>query len=80
MQELVNECISYIVVNLHDIVRLPIDMSCINEALLQQICLKCPLDKLDKLLDKRDKLTSKLFKKKLENLLYVLSTSYLESD
>jgi len=34
MQELVNECISYVVSNLHDIVRLPIDMSCINESLL----------------------------------------------
>jgi hypothetical protein len=30
MQELVNECISYVVSNLHDVVRLPIDMNCLN--------------------------------------------------
>ena len=30
MQELVNECISYVISNLHDVVRLPIDMNCLN--------------------------------------------------
>jgi hypothetical protein len=30
MQELVNECVSYVVSNLHDVVRLPIDMNCLN--------------------------------------------------
>mmetsp|Transcript_12367 Transcript_12367/g.19224 ORF Transcript_12367/g.19224 Transcript_12367/m.19224 type:complete len:216 (+) Transcript_12367:679-1326(+) len=73
MQDLVNECISYVVTNLHDIVRLPIDMSCLNETLLQQIAVKVPIDRLDKLLDKRDKLTSRIFHKKLENLLGLLS-------
>ena len=35
MQVLVNECISYVVSNLHDVVRLPIDMSCLNEGLMR---------------------------------------------
>ena len=35
MQELVNECISYVVSNLHDVVRLPIDMSCLNDSLIR---------------------------------------------
>ena len=34
MQDLVEECISYVVSNLHDVVRLPIDMSCLNDNLL----------------------------------------------
>jgi hypothetical protein len=75
MQELVNECISYVVSNLHDVVRLPIDMGCLNKELIMQISLKVPMAKLDKLVDKRDKLTSKLFSKKLENLFFILNES-----
>jgi len=30
MHDLVKECISYVVLNLNDVVRLPIDMNCIN--------------------------------------------------
>jgi len=70
MKDLVQECISYVVSNLHDVVRLPIDMNCLNSDLIKQIAEKTPMDKLNTLLDKRDKLTSKLFKKKLEKLLY----------
>lgn len=73
MQELVNECISYVVSNLHDVVRLPIDMSCLNDSLIRQISDKVPMEKLDKLPDKRDKLTSKIFQKKTEKFAYLLS-------
>jgi hypothetical protein len=75
MQELVNECISYVISNLHDVVRLPIDMSCLNQELIKQISLKVPMQKLDSLVDKRDKLTSKIYEKKLENLLFSMSES-----
>ena len=37
MKELVNECISYVISNLHDVVRLPIDMNCLNEKLIKKI-------------------------------------------
>ena len=73
MQELVNECISYVVSNLHDVVRLPIDMSCLNDSLIRQISDRVPLEKLDKLPDKRDKMTSKIFQKKTEKLAFILS-------
>jgi hypothetical protein len=62
-----------VVSNLHDVVRLPIDMGCLNKELIQQISLKVPMGKLDKLVDKRDKLTSKIYAKKLENLFYILN-------
>lgn len=29
--DLVKECIAYIISNLHDVVRLPIDMTCLND-------------------------------------------------
>ena len=37
MKELVHECICYVVSNLHDVVRLPIDMNCLNHGILSQI-------------------------------------------
>jgi hypothetical protein len=39
--------------------------------------LKTPIRKLDSLVDKRDKLTSKIFEKKLENLLFLLQENGL---
>ena len=71
MKELVNECISYVISNLHDVVRLPIDMNCLNDKLVKKIAEQTPIGKLTTLLDKRDKLTSKLFQKKLEKLLFI---------
>jgi len=65
MDHLVSECISYVVSNLHDVVRLPIDMSCLNENLITQISAKVPMGILDDLVDKRDKLKSRIFEKKL---------------
>ena len=72
MQCLVHECISYVISNIHDVVRLPIDMSCLNDSLTKQISEKVPVERLNTLVDKRDKLTSKIFQKKCEKLLYLL--------
>ena len=38
MKELVEECVCYVISNLHDVVRLPIDMKCLNTSLIRQIC------------------------------------------
>jgi hypothetical protein len=69
MMILVDECIDFVVKNLHDVVRLPIDMNCLSSNLIKRISDKVPIDKLDELVDKRDKLTSKLFMKKLQALI-----------
>lgn len=55
--------------NLHDVVRLPIDMNCLNQNLIKRIANQVTIERLDDLVDKRDKLTSKLFMKKLQTLL-----------
>ena len=34
MTPLVQECISYIIMNLSDVVRLPIDMSCLSDSVI----------------------------------------------
>jgi len=62
MAELVNECMSYVILNMADVVRLPIDMSCLNDSLIWKIATKTPLDFLYNLHDKRDKLTSRLLR------------------
>lgn len=65
MDNLVKECISYIVCNMQDVVRLPIDMNCISENLLWQISIKTPFHQIYNLQDKRDKLMSRIFYSKI---------------
>jgi hypothetical protein len=51
---------------INDIVRLPIDMSCLSSNLVKRIAAKVKIEELDNLKDRKDKLTSKLYMKKLE--------------
>jgi hypothetical protein len=37
MKGLVQECIDFVIENLHDVVRLPIDMNCLNQNLIKRI-------------------------------------------
>jgi hypothetical protein len=37
MKVLVQECIDFVIENLHDVVRLPIDMNCLNQTLIKRI-------------------------------------------
>jgi hypothetical protein len=37
MKGLVQECIDFVIDNLHDVVRLPIDMNCLNQNLIKRI-------------------------------------------
>jgi hypothetical protein len=37
MKVLVQECIDFVIDNLHDVVRLPIDMNCLNQNLIKRI-------------------------------------------
>lgn len=69
MSQLVDECIEFVVTNMHDVVRLPIDMNCLNASLIKKVSQAVTIERLDNLVDKRDKLTSKLFQKKLQSLL-----------
>lgn len=61
MKILVQECVLFIVKNLKDVVRLPIDMSCLNSTLISKIATEVQLEDLDDLYDRKDKLTSRLF-------------------
>ena len=68
MEGLVDEALGYVARNLNEIIQLPIDMNCMNTGLVKRLAGKITLYELNDLQDKKDKLTSKLFMKKLEYL------------
>lgn len=68
MENLTQESVRFVAKNLHEIIGLPIDMNCMNSTLIKQLASHVNLEDLDVLKDKKDKLTSKLYMKKLELL------------
>ena len=68
MQDLVEESLIFVGKHLSEIIQLPIDMNCMNSSLIKRLAGKVSLSEVNNLQDKKDKLTSKLFMKKLELL------------
>jgi len=66
MQPLVTLTLNFIAENLQDIILLPIDMSCINQNLVMELAAIVDITVLESLNDKKDKLKSKIYMKKLE--------------
>lgn len=66
MSTLVEESLEFVAQNIEQIIQLPIDMNCLNSNLVKKLASKVDLETLDAMKDKRDKLQSKLFMKKLE--------------
>ena len=77
MRPLVEQTTQFIAQNLQEIINLPIDMSCINSSLVQKLADCVDMVVLDQLEDKKDKLRSKLYMKKLE-LVFSDSKSILQ--
>jgi len=69
MNKLVDECLDYFISNINEILRLPIDMSCISAPLQRKIALKMTDEQLDDVKDKKDKLIGKLYMNKLHIML-----------
>lgn len=66
MQPLVDRALEYIADNLQEIILLPIDMSCMNQTLVKSLAAITEVAILETLNDRKDKLRSKLYMKKLE--------------
>ena len=66
MSELTNSCLRYIARNIDDILRLPVDLSCISDALVAKLCKLCPGEVLLGCVDAKGKLLPRLYKKRLE--------------
>jgi hypothetical protein len=68
MTHLVDKCVLFIVKNLEAVLQVPCVMSGINEKLLNKMAACINTTKLDELYDKKDKLKTKLFQRKIEFL------------
>ena len=66
---LVSECLKFFVQNAEEISTLPVDMACINSQMVREIAKQLSVDRLENLKERRDKLVSRLFMKKLELML-----------
>lgn len=69
MKSLINEWTQFIAKNISEIVKIPIDMSCLSQQIIKNIASWLTLEELDSCKDPRDSLQSKLFSHKLEELL-----------
>jgi len=69
IEELVHECQDFFVENVVEISKVQVDMSCINSQIIRDMAARIKLDTLDILKERKDKLVSRLFMKKLELLL-----------
>ncbi|GAB5360126.1 hypothetical protein AAMO2058_000600500 [Amorphochlora amoebiformis] len=70
MNGLVHSCLAYMKKNIKDILRTPIDLNCLNNKLLTKLSDLFNAEELDDIKDDQDKLTSKLYMRKLEKLLH----------
>ncbi len=68
MAHLVEESSNFVAANIHEIISLPIDMNCLNSTLVKRLAELISIHDLNVLKDKKDKLTSKIYMKKLEVL------------
>ena len=69
MRELTSHCIDFLRASINDVLRLPIELSCLSDALLARFAATFEPEDIDRLRDKKDKISSRLYTKKLEALL-----------
>mmetsp|Transcript_60717 Transcript_60717/g.140229 ORF Transcript_60717/g.140229 Transcript_60717/m.140229 type:complete len:649 (-) Transcript_60717:185-2131(-) len=66
MQGLVESCIVFMAANVNQVLRLPIDLSCLTDEIVRRLADQFTEEKLDSIRDRKDKLLSKLFQRKVE--------------
>ncbi|KAI8839950.1 hypothetical protein BC829DRAFT_403536 [Chytridium lagenaria] len=69
MHSLETFCLNYVHDNINDVVKVPIDMSCISKSLLSKLAKLFSVNKLATIIDPKDKMLSKLYMFKLDELL-----------
>ena len=66
MDQLVDHCLQHISENLNDITKLPIDLSCISEKLVNKLAAMTSPKTLSVTKDRKDKILNKLYKRRVE--------------
>jgi hypothetical protein len=69
MERLVKQCLAFMRGHINEIVKMPIDLNCMNDKLLSQLTALFNDEDLEAVRDKKDKLCSKMYMKKLQDLL-----------
>ncbi|KAJ3324381.1 hypothetical protein HDU76_013411 [Blyttiomyces sp. JEL0837] len=69
MQGLEDVCLEYVHDHINEIVKVPIDMSCVNKSLLQRLVKLFYMNEFDGIVDPKDKVLSKLYMHKIGDLL-----------
>eukprot|EP00826_Nyctotherus_ovalis_P004188 TRINITY_DN1087_c0_g4_i2.p1 TRINITY_DN1087_c0_g4~~TRINITY_DN1087_c0_g4_i2.p1 ORF type:complete len:488 (-),score=38.64 TRINITY_DN1087_c0_g4_i2:630-2093(-) len=69
MEELMKECIEYFVKHIGEVLRLPINPSCISPEVIRKIAAAVSIGELDRQVERKGNLTSRLYMEKLEMLL-----------
>lgn len=67
----------FVAANLQEVIKLPIDMSCINEKLLKILSDQINVNDLDRVDDPKDKLLSKIYMKKVDSLIRDHDNKYM---
>ncbi|KAL0211967.1 hypothetical protein RCL1_005593 [Eukaryota sp. TZLM3-RCL] len=75
INELVDDCLEYLIRNLNQVLRLPVDLSCLSDSLVSNLSRKISIEQLEFLSDRRGKLVPKIWLKKLTELLEAPSTN-----
>lgn len=69
MQRLVDECLQFVHDHINEVIKLPIDLNCINAGLVTRLSALFTVSELERIEDRRDKLRGKLWMKRVESLL-----------
>ncbi|EGZ20615.1 hypothetical protein PHYSODRAFT_491293, partial [Phytophthora sojae] len=72
MEELVEECVAFISTRVQDFMLLRVDFGCLSDATIAKIAGNCTPEQLQTLHDPKDKILSKLRRKKVEALVKIL--------
>ncbi|KAE9037996.1 hypothetical protein PR003_g6322 [Phytophthora rubi] len=72
MEELVGECVAFISTRVQDFMLLRVDFGCLSDATIAKIAGNCTPEQLQTLHDPKDKILSKLRRKKVEALVKML--------
>jgi hypothetical protein len=72
MEELVEECVAFISGRVQDFMMLRVDFGCLSDATIAKIASNCTPEQLQTLHDPKDKILSKLRRKKVETLVKTL--------
>jgi len=69
ISRLVEECVSFMHKSLNQVVRVPVDLSCLSDELVRQLAARFTDDELEAVRDRHDRLLSRLYSHKLKELL-----------